>query len=922
MDHLIFQTTLLCVALCFGLFQNQGNQVFEPTNLRIYQNNSVQQLLLEWDVSDYSEAFNSEIEILFNIQIRLREEDRIILNVNYTTVLNKSRQHHQRRLFSDVPLECATHETRIRSKVMSSKIWSNWSYWVAANGPDALSGNRIYIFPEYKVAERGSNVTFCCIAKKNKTVTSFSVYNRTEHPTPKQRVIFTSNATFSLPGRIQVTCGFSEKYHNNSTYLYLTRQPDKPQNLSCETEDMINITCTWDPGNVESNNIVKSVCPTKFILSDTSSTKTYCSCVTNCKNSCSFKMGHQSIYDVNLISKNCLGQKHEHLSFDVNFRVRPVVPSNLSVDNQNDTFIQLSWRVKPIRGNPLLLCQINAAYAGGNKQYNITVQSSPDFHPHIKLGDLQPYTSYTLKVRCATAVSPFWKWSEWSQSIHAKTLESAPSGLLDIWRVINPGLEQRNVTVFWRELPGFRANGNIKTYDLFWENLEDPSAQHHNYSVSAPQNYTTISLGSHSYKILVLASNTVFASAPSGIIIPAIYENGNVHYSEESTINNTAHSIYISWKPQSKFNQYVVDWCNQPKNHPCDFQWMKFGQNDSNAFITSDAFKPGIRYTFSVYGMEGDKSYLLEKKAKYLEEREPKEYLSFKTVTVTANSLTVTWKHYDQEFNSGFIRGYIFYMKMKNQSCVTKGLELFKHAGNQVICTYQIEKPNQTEFTVRHLEPSTTYWFALQAYTVKPEYIINDNFTQVITKDDTEEWFSHLLQLLVIIPLMLIMCMCFWRSNCMRNCLYPAVPHPTVTPFLKMSPGIIEISNTIPDQLVVLEKHQGSSGKQPTSGMLIENLSYVQSTYYPELRTKERTNQKFNSDLTSYKPLQDFGFTGRPSPCTSETKDHSKVNLNYLYQMEVPPCMGEGTDCTCSVHWIDYRPQLSRTSRRNTSLSD
>ncbi|XP_063151803.1 oncostatin-M-specific receptor subunit beta [Candoia aspera] len=911
MDHLIFHRTLLCVALCFGLFHNQGNQVFEPTNLRIYPNNSVQQLLLEWDVNDYSEAYNSEIKIIFNIQIRLKEEDRIILNVNHTTVLNKSRQHYQQRLFSDVPLECETHEARIRSKV--TKIWSNWSDWRAANGPDALSGDKIYIFPEYKAVERGSNFTFCCIAKKNEYVTSFSIHNHRENVlTKQQRLIFTRNVTFSFPSRIQVACGFSNTLDNNSTYLYLTRQPDKPRNLSCETEDMINITCTWDPGNMESDNDVKSVCPAKFILSDTSSTKTYCSCIADCKNSCSFKMGHQSIYNVSLISKNCLGQKQEYLSFDVNYRVRPVVRSNLSVDDQNATFMQLSWRVKPINGNPLLLCQIHAAYAGGNKQYSITVQSNPDFHPHIKLGGLQPYTSYTLKVRCATAVDPFWKWSEWSQSILAKTPESAPSGLLDIWRIVNQSLEQRSVTIFWRELPGFRANGNIKTYDLFWENLEEPSVQRHNYSISAPQNCTTISLGSHSYKILVWARNAAFASSPSGIMIPATDKNGNVHYTDESTINNTADSIYISWKPQSKFNQYVVDWCNQPKYHPCDFQWMKFGQNDSNAFITSDAFRPGIRYTFSVYGMHGDKSCLLEKKVKYLKELEPTEYLSFNISTITADSLTVTWKRYDQEFNFGFIRGYVFYMKMNNQSCTVQGFEPFIHTDNQVICSYKIKKTNQTEFTVRQLEPSTTYLFALQAYTVKPEYIGSDNFTRATTQADSKSWFSHLLQLLVITPLVLIMCVCFWRSNCMRNCLYPAVPHPKVTPFLKMSPGIIDIHDTIPDQLVVLEKHQGSSGKQSTLGMIImENLPYFQSTYYPELQMEERTNQKFNSGLTAYKPLQDFGFTSRPS--TPQTKEHSKDNLNYLYRTELPPSMAQEMDST-SVHWKDYRPQCSTTS--------
>lgn len=134
----------------------------------------------------------------------------------------------------------------------------------------------------------------------------------------------------------------------------------------------------------------------------------------------------------------------------------------------------------------------------------------------------------------------------------------------------------------------------------------------------------------------------------------------------------------------------------------------------------------------------------------------------------------------------------------------------------------------------------------------------------------------------------------------------------------QMSPGITEVNDIIPDQLVMLEKPQEFSLKQSTLGMVLENLSYSQTTYYPEMQTEERTNQKFNSGLTSYKPLKDFGFTTNPNPCTPEAHLHSKDHLNYLYQMEVPHSMIQGTNSTCPIHWLDYRPQCSTISRRNT----
>ncbi|XP_032070458.1 oncostatin-M-specific receptor subunit beta [Thamnophis elegans] len=908
MDHWIFCTILLCIPLCLGLVQNQGNQVFEPRNLRISSNNPHQQLLLEWDVSDDSEAYNSQIDIIFNIQIRLREENEtIILNVNYTAVPNKSRQHHQWRFTSEVPLQCATHEARIRSIVASSQIWSNWTGWVAANGPNALSNEENHIFPEGKVFEQGSNITFCCIAKKNERVTSFTFYTEPNNTTQPPRILFTKKTNSSFPGRFQLTCGF--KSGPRSIYLYLTRQPDKPQKLSCETEDMINITCTWDPGYVETTYYLQERCPMEFILSDVSSTKIYCS--TKFKHNCSFKRDDQFLYNVKLTSSNCLGQKHEQLSFNVMHIVRPVISSKPSVDHLNATFIQLSWQIKPINASLSLLCQINV----GENKYNITAQSNSDFHFHFQLGGLQPATNYIFKVRCAADVSPFWKWSNWTE-ISTETPEAAPSGLLDVWRHINSGLEQRNVTVFWRESSDFRRNGKIEKYHLSWENLEDPTVRRHSDSVSASQNHATISLGKGSYKILVRAQNRVSTSSPSVIIIPAIDKNDKVHYSEETTDKNEEHKIYISWNHQSKFSQYVVDWCNQPTGPWCDFQWKKYEPITSSDLITSDAFKPGIRYTFNVYGIQDDRSFLLERKAKYLEEMEPPPYNLSNIDSITANSLRVTWERYGQKFKDGFIRGYVLYMKMDNESCSVQGSKPLIHPGNLMICSYKIEDPNQTEFIVRHLKPNTKYLFAFQAYAVNPNYTDNLSFTAVFTPND-EKWLFNLLYLLLIIPLIL-MCICSRKNNRVKNCLYPVIPQPKVTPFLKMSLGIIEVNDMIPNQLVMLEKPKEFTPKPSTLGVLLENMTYSQSTYYPEIQIEERMNQKFNSAVTSYKPLQDFGFPSSPNPCTPESPLYSKDNLNYLYNTEVPPSMIEGNDSSCSVYWLDYRPQSSTTSGRNS----
>lgn len=50
------------------------------------------------------------------------------------------------------------------------------------------------------------------------------------------------------------------------------------------------------------------------------------------------------------------------------------------------------------------------------------------YRNRITLGGLQPYTSYTARVRCGAA-QHFWRWSEWSKAHTFRTKEIGVSGL-------------------------------------------------------------------------------------------------------------------------------------------------------------------------------------------------------------------------------------------------------------------------------------------------------------------------------------------------------------------------------------------------------------------------------------------------------------------------------------------------------------
>ncbi|XP_054843611.1 oncostatin-M-specific receptor subunit beta-like [Eublepharis macularius] len=927
MDQFILQAVLLYIAMCFCPLQSQDNSLFPPTFLNVSKDLGLQQLLLEWDVGD--EAYNSEREMVFNIQINQTGATDLVWNVNYTTTLNKSNRPIQWMWVSKAPLECMLFAVRIRSLVISenvpvSETWSHWTESKEVKGMD-IEDSKAYLFPSHDiVVEKGSNITFCCIGKKGERIQylMFGTQNYLASTSHRRMVFTVENVPLSKPGGIAVLCN---NVYPPGTIVFVTRPPGDPKDLSCETEDMVTLNCAWQPGsedNLAGNHSIK------FILSDMSKGKI------NClphfpKNTCSFKIGTQTTYNLTLTARNDLGEKYTNLVFDVAHRVHPVTPSDLSVSESNSSAIELRWKVKH---KLELLCQIECRHPDGKVElHNSTSHSTETYH--ITSG-LQPYTRYSFRVRCG-ADRHFWKWSEWSESKTGWTKESAPSGHLDVWRSISPGLDSCNVTLFWKPLPSFHANGEIRTYEIFYERLGERSMPE---EVPASNNSTMIFLNNCSYTINVLAKNSVNSSSPSAIVISAASENDhmweiNTSASKDDTINNTETGIYISWKPQGHFDGYIIDWCNHPRAKPCDFQWKKFGQNQSSALIISDAFTPGVKYTFGVYGAQGNRASLLEKKARYLKELEPPSFPELHIVTATSQLLKITWDYDHNESLPGFIRGYNVHVKAKHGNCTFKGSEQLVIPDSSVICKYTIEDPAKKTLTVKQPGPSKEYWLEVLAFSTIPPNI-TDTFIKgtavhlrKVTIPPDGSWVFQLLLLLMVVPLMLIICICFCRSDRVRNCCCPKIPYPTVTPFkvLQLYPRTLSAASDLTPNNIIVEEHKSQpwSGEEkhylsqdlPVEMPAVETFAFQNVTYFTEdanryqnLQLQGAERQKPRLVPASYKPLECLIFTS------------NLASLNYLSQMDVPFAgVKQGSRASLDpAPCPEYKPQQAIGSESST----
>ncbi|NXI80037.1 OSMR protein, partial [Rhipidura dahli] len=581
--------------------------------------------------------------------------------------------------------------------------------------------------------------------------------------------------------------------------------PDTPKDFSCQTQDMKRVTCTW----TKVETYLYGDNSPRYTLSKTSpQKKALCeaSCFKKC--SCTWDISQQRIWNVTVTVENPLGKKTATHVFDVKHRMYPTAPSQVWEDS-TDTEITLYWNYE--KTGIELFWQTEVLQPDGK----VELHNSSDVesrHKRVTVGGLRPYTEYTARVRCGAA-KHFWRWSDWSQPLPIRTKEGTPSGKLDIWREITPVLGGQNVTLFWKEMPSFQANGKIISYEVILEKLEDGSKPE-SFSFPSVYNSTRIFIDNLSYRISIMARNNVNFSLPSVLIISGAPDNSRRLIREsvlfilgteelkEGQVNGTDDGILISWEPRSIYDSYIIDWCNFPRLQPCDLQWRRFGPNTSSAVISSAAFVPGVRYKFHIYGSVANKTSLLEKKMGYLRELPPELDPTVRKVDLTYNSVTLSWDYHTNESEPGFLRGYHVYVSPMQGNCNLKGSK--KHILPE-LCKYTIENPEEKRYTVKHLMPNTKYKIAVKAFTGGGE-TLNFNFRYIDTPYNSN--MLYLVLLIVIVPT-LVAAVCHWKMKRVKECCCPVIPSPNKSKVLSFkeykidSEKVLKINDCIPDVLAM-----------------------------------------------------------------------------------------------------------------------
>ncbi|XP_066568259.1 leukemia inhibitory factor receptor isoform X2 [Amia ocellicauda] len=698
--------TFSLLGLQEGCCQHAALDPFTPHIIGLDKDSAAQTLVVKWNLT--SAILEDEFNITFEIQVG-RTENRAVIQTSNVSVIHKTNETvFMWKWWSELPLECTDHSMRIRSFL--NNTWSSWSPWKTVLGNKAKEKPQLY--PIVKAFKIGSTAYICCIPSQGATVTEIK-YRKTALPliniNNKTKAIKMDNLKSShCKGDFQDCKDSAGHRRLNSVYVF--DPPEEPQNVNCETRDLWTVNCNL--------GMLLDKCENSFIQGYFPKKK----CVSSF---CGFDViPGQLVYNitVTIALENKQADATGSLTMDITKKVFPVSPTILS-KTSTPRSVNISWTLKGNFSSIRLICQIITNNLRNPMNYTFEGKSTGVYHGLID--GLHPYTLYNASVRCAAA-QHFWKWSEWSSPIHFTT---KPDWGPDLWRQISPVAEGQNIILLWKY--NFESSGPISYYKVTWEGQQT--------EVSANETQTEITIGNGTCLINVTAVDSVGSSPPSQIIIPSV--SGRDESSiEPQRIHGSREGFIVEWQQKEWVTcGYTVQWC-EVLGSPCSvLQWRKFPVENTSAFITSGNFRPGQRYTFSVYGCKSDGDWLLERKTGYSTELAPKLRPDVTQGEVTYSSVTLVWTFPEnRENHTGFIQGYLITVQNTDKA------ELFN---------ISIDDSSTKTFTIHGLEAENHYNFSVAAFSVAG---IGPPGSTLVNTRKTLAYYIIILLASILIPVLLV----------------------------------------------------------------------------------------------------------------------------------------------------------------------
>uniref|UniRef100_A0A0D9RWP1 Leukemia inhibitory factor receptor n=1 Tax=Chlorocebus sabaeus TaxID=60711 RepID=A0A0D9RWP1_CHLSB len=867
-----------------------------PEILNLSADFSTSILYLKWN--DRGSVFPHHSNVIWEIKILRKESMELVKLVTHNTTLNGKDTLHHWSWASDMPLECAIHFVEIRCYIdnlhfSGRKEWSDWS---PVKNISWMPDSQTKVFPQDKVILVGSDITFCCVSQE-KVLSALIGHTNCPliHLDGENVAIKIHNISVSASSGTNVV--FTTEDNIFGTVIFAGYPPDTPQQLNCETHDLKEILCSWNPGRATA---LVGPRATSYTLLESFSGKYVrfkrAEAPTNESYQLFFQMlPNQEIYNFTLNAHNPLGRSESTILVNITEKVYPHTPTSFKVKDINSTAVKLSWHLPGNFAKINFLCQIEIKKSNRvQEQRNVTIKGVENSSYLVALDKLNPYTVYTFRIRCSTET--FWKWSKWSNKKQHLTTEAIPSKGPDTWREWSS--DGKNLIIYWKPLPINEANGKILSYNVSCSSDEETQSLS---EIPDPQHKAEIQLDKNDYIISVVAKNSVGSSPPSKI---ASMEIPNDDLKIEQVVG-MGKGILLTWHYDPNMTcDYVIKWCNSSRSEPCLMDWRKVPSNSTETVIESDQFRPGVRYNFFLYGCKNQGYQLLRSMIGYIEELAPTVAPNFTVEDTSADSILVKWEDIPVEELRGFLRGYLFYFgKGERDTSKMRVLE----SGRSDIKVKNITDISQKTLRIADLQGKTSYHLVLRAYTdggVGPEKSM-----YVVTKENS---VGLIIAILIPVAVAVIVgvvtsILCYRKREWIKETFYPDIPNPENCKALQFQKSVCEGSSGLktlemnpctPNNVEVLETRSAFPKIEDT-----EIISPVAER--PEDRSDAEPE---NHVVVSYcPPIIEEEI---PNPAADEAGGTAQViyiDVQSMYQPQAKPEEEQEND---PVGGAGYKPQM------------
>uniref|UniRef100_A0A8C7ZZD4 LIF receptor subunit alpha a n=1 Tax=Oryzias sinensis TaxID=183150 RepID=A0A8C7ZZD4_9TELE len=776
--------------------------------------------------------------------------DLIILRTEFNTsvfydtisaTINQASGRHEWKWTSAEPLECTSLSVRIRSR--DGLATSEWSKINTFRGRDLPSINTLQMYPQDRVVEVGSNMTFCCIVEEGKTFKEMLYGNTIMNVTRLSRRSYATTLVNVEPTGVSgsnIVCRLKDLSLTGA--VMFVGYPPLPSDFVCETQDLKSAECHWK--EARDSHLTGERRRTRYSVNSRN-------CNVDSQLTCRLPL-----WDGNwtLMAENSLGHYSLSDSAELIHRVRPVAPVNLSsIANAWNATVIWQWTYESYFTLDLN-CQVEST---NHESKTLHVFSGVGLRS-VKLSGLHPDQAYTVRVRCGDQ-KYFWKWGDWSQTFSFKTQTDVPDPP-DVWMWMN---KDRTGLVVWKPLDYQQSHGRVTGFEVTLWNPEDVE-QHtqilppNTYSVQV--NLTEMASLGVNKKVFatVVVKNIKGASPPSRVPLRFIDEQPLV-LSKPVFTNN---GFFLFWQQNATNTcNYLVEWLDTSCEHDCPVKWIRVAAGSTNVSIESENFKPGVRYNFSLYSCPSDSPQLIKRWQGYTQELVPSRSVPL-SVKSQDSKVVITWGEIPLSDRRGFVLGYNVYISN----------------GSELALLANLSSSEMRRYVVKGLSVGN-YKFTVKSYTSAGE---DTGSTASITLEPfTDALILEMLGALGTITILLIIVtfICYKKRNWVKKAFYPDIPEPKLPGDWSRLQGPLDVRPSPHSMVHIVEKPERDFNKE-TLVVIPEEEEYFEKD--EPVDTDEPMSLRYYNQVVDDRPIRPRFPGSSASSASSLDSGHTDVTYTGI----------------------------------------